>query len=193
MKYFFVAILLAFFCIPCFARPFQYNLAYGPEYFYFTSTNLNTRANLVTCGLVLCGNIYNNFNLEFRGAVGEISTTKMNYNELSLLYTPVNTPNSSIGYGITFLNYNNILDKNTNVSIDFQAFNAKLQCAHYFAPLRGFYLSLIGPNAWSYELGWLTYFGERNGDFNIRLGYKALRLTNNSTMCGPYIASSIYF
>lgn len=175
------------------ARPFDYNFTIGPEYFYFSSNLANVSANLVSCGIICNGNLYERWNLEFRGGVGEISTTKMNFNEISALYNTEYSPSSYFGIGTTLLSYDNIINKATNVSFSLAKLNAKMQWEHSFSPLLGFYGKVVGPTAWGWEAGWLTYFNRDYGDFNIVLGYKDLRLSENISMRGPYIASSVYF
>jgi hypothetical protein len=173
---------------PILARPYHYNVAYGPEYFYFSSSKSGTRADLVTCGIVCNGNIFGRLNAEFRGGVGEISNTRISYNEISLLYKIANHPDSFFGIGPSFLTYENVLDKTSDLKIHSRELNARIRWAR-----GGLYCSAVGPATISYDLGWIAYFDESLGDFNIRLGYKEIKFKEGSSMKGPYIASSIYF
>ncbi|MBU0672972.1 MAG: hypothetical protein KJ732_08105 [Candidatus Margulisbacteria bacterium] len=193
MKFLSIALLVILIAAPSLARPFSYNLAYGPEYFSFSSKKGNTQSSLVTCGIVCSGNIFKRLNAEVRGGVGEISTTKINYNEISLLYKTADDPDSSLGIGPSYLTYNNILDKATNVNFEIHQLNARIKWARSFSPIWGMYLNVVGPNILSYDLGWLAYWGDDYGDFNVRLGYKELKFNGEDSMRGPYIASSIYF
>jgi hypothetical protein len=186
-------LLLTLLCTSSLARPFHYNLAYGPEYFYFSSNKAGISSNLVTCGIVCSGNIFDRINMEFRGGVGEISSTKINYNEFSLLYKTSNDPHSFLGLGPSFLTYENVLNKSNNTNIISKELNVKIRWAQVIAPLWGLYAQAVGPNNLSYDIGWLTYFDEYFGDFNIRFGYKEIKFPDESSMRGPYIASSIYF
>ncbi|MFC1540684.1 hypothetical protein ACFL4J_01445 [Candidatus Margulisiibacteriota bacterium] len=188
MKIFLTLLSLILLCVPTLARPYQYNAAYGPEYFYFSSSRAGTSADLVTCGLVCSGNIFERLNAEFRGGVGEISNTRISYNEISILYLAANGPDRFFGIGPSFLSYENILDKSSSAKIDSQELNAKICWAQ-----GGLYCSAVGPTTVSYDLGWLAYFDEYLGDFNLRLGYKDIKFKEGSSMKGPYIASSVYF
>lgn len=178
---------------PVLARPFDYNFSLGPEYFYFSSQTTNTNANLVTCGLICRGNLFKVINAEYRGGFGEISTTKMNFNELSLLYDVAGSPDRFLGFGLSYLDYNNTLDKTNNINVRAQKLNAKVQWEQSVSPLLSFFGKIFGPQMLGYDLGWQAYFGKNNGDFNIVLGYKDLKLNESSSMKGPYIASSVYF
>jgi hypothetical protein len=142
---------------------------------------------------VCAGNILNVLNTEIRGGFGEISSTKLNFNEVSLLYNIANRSNHFLGLGVSYLTYNNSLDKTNNINIEKQALNAKFQWEYSFSSILGLYLRATGPWIWSYELGWLAYFDKDLGDFNLRMGYKELRLDEESSMSGIYVASSIYF
>lgn len=187
----FLALILI--CSPALARPFEYNAAYGPEYFYFSSSKTGTSANLLTCGIVCRGNILDRFNAEFRGGVGEISSTKISYNELSLLYKTSGRSGSFWGLGPSFLTYDNILDKTSGLKIHSRELNAKFVWAQAIDRTWGYYLSAVGPATASYDLSLIAYFDQNLGDFNVRLGYKSLKFSEGSSMSGPYIASSIYF
>lgn len=185
--------MLAVHGFPALARPFRYNIAYGPEYFYFTSRNAAASADLVTCGITCRGNLPGRLNAEFRGGFGEISTTRMSYNELSLLYKFSENSDQFIGFGPSLLTYENILDKPSGSSIRSSKYNLRFRWARILSPIWGFYLQVGGPDIQSYDIGWLAYFDEYLGDFNVRAGYRDLRFGPESTMRGPYLASSIYF
>lgn len=193
MKTILIFLLTLLFCTPSLARPFDYNFYLGPEYWVTSSTKANASANLVTAGFIFRGNLYKLLNAEFRGGVGEISNTRMYYNELSLLYTPVNLPNNCLGYGLTLLTYNNVLDKTTNNTVNEQDLAIKVQWEYSFSDLWGFYLKGLGHQIWSYEVGWLVYFDPDFGDFNLSIGYKDLQLNSQSTIKGAFIASNVYF
>ncbi len=139
------------------------------------------------------GNIFSTINAEFRGGTGEISTTRISFNEISLLYNAIYTPTYYLGYGISYLTYNNILNKASNTAINQSELNAKIQWQQSFSDLWGFYLKLVGPNMIGYDLGWIAYFDKDLGDFNIHAGYKNVSLSGNSSMQGIYMASEVYF
>ena len=178
---------------PVLARPFQYNISYGPQYLFFNSAQGSTSAELLTVGVFCQGTLYGRLKAEFKGGTGEISTTRMSYNETALLYRVIDTDEQILSLGPAYLNYLNILNKTSNAQINDQEFNAKLRWARLFGPIWGFYFNATGPNTTSYDLGWLAYWDEYFGDFNVSLGYKEIRFKDNSTMKGPYVSSGIYF
>ncbi|MBN2058342.1 MAG: hypothetical protein JW782_06070 [Candidatus Saganbacteria bacterium] len=192
MKKLCLTLCLLCLAVPALARPFDYNVAYGPEYFSFSSSNSTAKADLVTCGVTCAGELAG-FQAGFRGGFGEISTTMISYNETFLLYMFDKSPESFLGLGPAYFNYENTLDKAADVKFRNAELNAKLKWARIMAPIWGFYAELTGPQTVSWELGALAYFDERLGDFNVRLGYRELRFSNDATMRGPYIASSVYF
>jgi len=191
----FVCLLLLLFLVysPVQARPFEYNISYGPQYLLFNSSQGSTSAELLTVGVFCRGSLFGRFTAEFKGGTGEISTTRMNYNELALLYRITDNDNEILSLGPAYLNYLNILNKTSNIQINDQEFNAKLRWSKLFGQIWGFYFNATGPNTTSYDLGWLAYWDEYFGDFNVSFGYKEIRFKDNSTMRGPYISSGIYF
>lgn len=193
MRTIYAFLLLTLLCTPSLARPFDYNFYLGPEYWLTSSTKANISSQLLTAGFAFRGNILRLLNAEFRVGVGEISNTKMYFNELSLLYTPLNAPNNFLGFGASLLNYRNILVKTNNTIVKEQDSAFKFQWEYSFTPLLGFYLKALGHRMWGYEIGWLAYFDKNFGDFNLSLGYKNIQLNNESAIKGAFISSNIYF
>lgn len=188
-----IVLMLAVHGLPALARPFCYNIAYGPEYSLFMSQNATAITDLVTCGITCQGNLPGRLNAEFRGGFGEISTTRMSYNEFSLLYKICEDDHQFLGLGPSLLTYENILNKTSGSSIRASKYNIRVRWARIFSPIWGFYLQAGGPDIPSFDVGWLAYFDEYLGDFNVRMGYRELHFGPASVMRGPYLASSIYF
>jgi len=193
MKFFFAILLIILFCTPALARPFEYNFYLGPEYWLASSSKANVSSQVLVAGFVFGGNISDLIDAELKFGAGEISNTSLSFNEISLLYTPVRSPNHFIGYGISYLNCNDVIVKATSFGANEQSWTAKIKWGYSFSPLQTFYLSLAGTRLWSYELGWLAYFGKELGDFNLILGYRGMQINSESAVGGIFIASSVYF
>jgi hypothetical protein len=184
---------LTLFCAPALARPFAYNFTLGPDYWAVFSRKADIQANIVSAGFRMRGTLFDRWNAEFRGNVGEISTTRISFNEISLLYKVANQPDRALSIGPVFVTCNNILVKASNTAIHEQRVCARLQFERGFSDLWNFYFNALALNAWGYDAGWLAYFGRRYGDFNIRVGYKMLQFDQVNVMNGMYAASSVYF
>lgn len=193
MRSFSLFLALIMLAVPTFARPFQYNIAYGPQYLFLSSSQGAASAELLTVGIACEGTLYGRLKAEFIGGTGEISTTRMNYNETALLYRLIDSDSEVLSLGPTYMNYLNVISKSGSTQINDQEFNAKLRWAKLFGRIWGLYLNATGPTTASIDIGWLAYWDEYFGDFNVSLGYKEIRFKDNSTMRGPYISSGIYF
>jgi hypothetical protein len=193
MKTIVALLLLTYLAIPALSRPFSYNFSLGPDYWITSSNKGGTTASLVTAGFRCQGNIFKNFNAEFRGNVGEVSTTRLSYSEFSVLYNVLATSKKNIGCGFSLVSCENVLVKSTNNTIQARKLNLKFQWEQSFSNFWGFYFQAMALGFSGVDFGWLGYFDQELGDFNVRLGYKQLQLDQVNTMNGLYFASSVYF
>ncbi|NQT30339.1 MAG: hypothetical protein HQ596_07185 [Candidatus Saganbacteria bacterium] len=193
MKALFVILILIFLVSPSLGRPFDYNFSLGPEYWASSSSKSGTNSSLVTGGFAFSGNIRNKINAGFSGAIGETGTAQLSFSDISILYNQIYQPDLFLGYGISLLTYNNVLNKTTDVKIDTQQLDAKLSFGKSFSSTFSLLLSLVGPSIWGADVGLLAYFDPDFGDFNFIVGYKYLRFDEDSTIGGIYLSSSIYF
>jgi hypothetical protein len=192
MKILLLALLILTLSTPIFARPYQYNFSLGPDYWATSSNSGTINSALVTSGFAFRGNLFN-LNAEYQGGFGEISSTKITYNDFSLLYNAINDPNHFLGLGVKYSSVRNTLSKSNSTSMHSANLNAKLHWEYSRSPLFGFFVRAFGPNIWGYDIGWLFYFDKDLGDFNLRFGYRSYNLENLGSMNGLYIASAVYF